>query len=146
MIQNLLILSKENGGDGDPLDIIVLGPPVPRSSVVKCKIVGVLRLLDRGEQDDKLLAVSADSPLYEVNDIGDLRNDYKGVLDIVELWFSNYKGPGKMKSKGFGDSVEKFTKATGIKKVVDTVSKATGKPCGCSQRRDSLNRMFPYNK
>ena len=51
-----------------------------------------------------------------------------------------------MKSKGFGDSVEKFTKATGIKKVVDTVSKATGKPWGCSQRRDSLNRMFPYNK
>jgi len=39
-----------------------------------------------------------------------------------------------MKSKGLGDSVEKFTK------------KATGKPCGCSQRRDSLNRMFPYNK
>ena len=49
-----------------------------------------------------------------------------------------------MKSKGLGDSVEKFTKATGIKKVVDTVSKATGKPCGCGQRRDNLNRMFPY--
>jgi len=30
-----------------------------------------------------------------------------------------------MKSRGLGDSVEKFTKATGIKKVVDTVSKAT---------------------
>ena len=51
-----------------------------------------------------------------------------------------------MKSKGLGDTIEKVTKATGIKKVVETVSKATGKPCGCSQRRDSLNRMFPYNK
>jgi len=51
-----------------------------------------------------------------------------------------------MKSRGLGDSVEKFTKATGIKKVVDTVSKVTGKPCGCSQRRDNLNRMFPFNK
>jgi len=50
-----------------------------------------------------------------------------------------------MKTKGLGDSVEKFTKATGIKKVVESVSKATGKPCGCNQRRDSLNRMFPYN-
>ena len=38
------------------------------------------------------------------------------------------------KAKGLGDSIEKFTKATGIKKVVDTVSKATGKDCGCGKR------------
>ena len=49
------------------------------------------------------------------------------------------------KSKGLGDSIEKFTKATGIKKVVDTVSKATGKGCGCGKRKDTLNRLFPYN-
>ena len=50
------------------------------------------------------------------------------------------------KSKGLGDTVEKFTTATGIKKVVDTVAKATGKPCGCGHRKDALNRIFPYNK
>ena len=50
------------------------------------------------------------------------------------------------KSKGLGDSIEKFTTATGIKKVVNTVAKATGKPCGCSESRDSLNRKFPYKK
>ena len=49
-------------------------------------------------------------------------------------------------SRGLGDSIEKFTTATGIKKVVDTVSKATGKDCGCGKRRDTLNRAFPYNK
>lgn len=49
-------------------------------------------------------------------------------------------------SRGFGDTVEKFTKATGIKKVVNTVAKVTGKPCGCGARRDTLNRMFPYDK
>jgi hypothetical protein len=48
------------------------------------------------------------------------------------------------KSKGFGDTVEKITTATGIKKVVDTVAKVVGKDCGCKQRKDSLNRMFPY--
>tara|TARA_R100001086_G_scaffold250030_1_gene192747 strand:- start:9009 stop:9197 length:189 start_codon:yes stop_codon:yes gene_type:complete len=52
----------------------------------------------------------------------------------------------KMKSRGLGDTIEKITKATGIKKVVDTVSKVTGKPCGCGKRRDTLNRVFPYNK
>ena len=48
------------------------------------------------------------------------------------------------KSKGLGDSIEKFTKVTGIKKVVDTVSKATGKDCGCNKRKDQLNKAFPY--
>ena len=33
-----------------------------------------------------------------------------------------------MKSKGFGDSVEKFTKATGIKTIVDNVSKGLNIP------------------
>lgn len=51
----------------------------------------------------------------------------------------------KLRSRGLGDTIEKVTKATGIKKVVDTVSKATGKPCGCKERRDTLNRMFPYD-
>ena len=49
------------------------------------------------------------------------------------------------KSKGLGDSIEKFTKATGIKKVVDTVAKATGKDCGCGKRKRTLNKIFPYN-
>ena len=52
----------------------------------------------------------------------------------------------KIKSKGLGDSIEKFTKATGIKKVVDTVAKATGGDCGCNKRKDVLNKAFPYNK
>jgi hypothetical protein len=50
----------------------------------------------------------------------------------------------KMKSKGLGDTVEKITEATGIKKVVETISKATGKDCGCGKRKDALNRIFPY--
>ena len=49
------------------------------------------------------------------------------------------------KSKGLGDSIEKITKATGIKKVVDKVSEVTGKDCGCGARKDTLNKMFPYN-
>ena len=49
------------------------------------------------------------------------------------------------KSKGLGDTIEKITTATGIKKAVDAVSKVTKKPCGCSKRKDKLNKMFPYN-
>ncbi len=52
----------------------------------------------------------------------------------------------RIQSKGLGDTVQKFTTATGIKKVVDTVAKAAGKDCGCGKRKDTLNRMFPYEK
>ena len=52
----------------------------------------------------------------------------------------------KNKSKGLGDTIAKITKATGIKKVVETVSKAVDKDCGCDKRQETLNRFFPYNK
>ena len=97
------LLSKENGGDGDPLDAIVLGPAVPRGSVVKAKILGVLKLFDNGEKDDKVLAVMEESPMYEANTLIELVEGYPGVINIIELWFSNYKGQGQLESKGFSD-------------------------------------------
>jgi len=51
-----------------------------------------------------------------------------------------------MKSKGLGDTIEKVTKATGIKKVVEIVAKAAGEDCGCEKRKDALNRAFPYKE
>ena len=51
-----------------------------------------------------------------------------------------------MESRGLGDSIEKFTKASGIKNIVDNVSKGLNIPCGCSGRRDALNKIFPYKK
>ena len=49
-----------------------------------------------------------------------------------------------MKSKGLGDTIEKITKATVIKNLVDKVAKVTGKDCGCNERKDILNSIFPY--
>ena len=51
-----------------------------------------------------------------------------------------------MKSRGLGDDIEKFTKFTGIKKAVDIVSEKLNRESGCSERRDGLNRLFPYSK
>lgn len=96
-------LPKELGGDGDPLDVIVLGPAVERGSVIECKVIGVLELLDRGEQDDKLIAIMKDTPFYGVNSIQELNNQFNGAIDIVSTWFSNYKGPGKMELKNVAE-------------------------------------------
>jgi hypothetical protein len=51
-----------------------------------------------------------------------------------------------MKSKGLGDTVEKITKATGIKAVVEAGAKILNKDCGCSERKAMLNNKFPYKK
>jgi hypothetical protein len=49
-----------------------------------------------------------------------------------------------MKSRGLGDTIEKITTATGIKKVVNTLATAAKKDCGCKKRRDALNKILPY--
>ena len=46
-------------------------------------------------------------------------------------------------SEGLGDTVEKITTATGIKKVVKWMA---GEDCGCDQRKEKLNKMFRYKK
>ncbi len=50
------------------------------------------------------------------------------------------------KSRGLGDSIEKITKKTGVKSMVDVISKGLNVPCGCEGRRDALNKIFPYKK
>ena len=48
-----------------------------------------------------------------------------------------------MESKGLGDTIEKITTATGIKKFVH---KIVGDNCGCKKRKQVLNKVFPYKK
>lgn len=47
-------------------------------------------------------------------------------------------------SKGLGDSIEKLTTATGIKYAVDKLMNK--KDCGCTKRKEMLNKKFPYKK
>ena len=51
----------------------------------------------------------------------------------------------KRKAQGLGDTIEAITQTTGIKAVVEVFSKATGLDCGCDKRKETLNKLFPYN-
>lgn len=114
------LLPKELGGDGDPLDVIIIGPAVPRGSVISARPIGILNLLDDGEQDDKIIAVLVDSELGGVLSIEELNRNYNGAAQILQLWFSNYKGPGRMQSNGFGDVKQAQTV---IKAAIDAYTK-----------------------
>ncbi|USD44184.1 inorganic diphosphatase [Vibrio sp. SCSIO 43135] len=101
-------LPKELGGDGDPLDVLVLGQAVPRGEVVSARLIGVLKMLDGDEQDDKLIAVlTNDSPFSGVESLTELDERFIGVKDIVKIWFESYKGKdGGMEVIGWGDEKE----------------------------------------
>lgn len=102
------LLPKDKGGDGDPLDVIVLGEALPRGSVARVKIIGVLKLQDGGEQDDKIIGVLENSALATVATPQEMDQKFPGVLDILKIWFENYKGPNIMSSHGYSGSAEAF--------------------------------------
>ena len=53
----------------------------------------------------------------------------------------------KNRSRGLGDSLAKFTKATGINSLAQMGARAVGKKdCGCNKRKEVLNKAFPYKK
>ena len=98
---------EEIGGDGDPLDVLLLGEAVPRGAYVKGKLIGVMYMKDHGETDDKLLAVAEGSPFENVNSVSELAEQFPGTLTILQTWFVNYKGIGEdMKVTGFANKTE----------------------------------------
>lgn len=51
----------------------------------------------------------------------------------------------KQESQGLGDTIAKVTNFFGIDKVADAVAKLAGaEGCGCNERRQLLNELFPY--
>jgi inorganic pyrophosphatase len=76
--------------DDDPLDILVLlNEPTFPGCQIDARPIGVLRMLDRGDPDDKILAVPSRDPFYgEYFDIADIPQHY---LREVEHFFSIYK-------------------------------------------------------
>ena len=102
------VLLKSKGGDGDSVDVLVLGPSVPRGSVVRGRVIGVLSLVDTGELDDKAIVVMENSPFAKVKSVADLDAKFPGVTSILQTWFTSYKGYGKdgklmLSSTGYKD-------------------------------------------
>jgi inorganic pyrophosphatase len=88
------LLSKGSGGDGDPLDVFLLDAALERGEVIPSRIIAVIKMLDRGEQDDKLIAVPSGSHFASVHSLEELLVIYPGVIEILSSWLSNYKGEG----------------------------------------------------
>lgn len=91
------LVSTETGGDGDPVDIFILGTALKRGEIVQVKPIGLINMIDNGEHDSKLLAVPiSGGPFVGLTTLEELKTAYPGVLEIITLWLTNYKGPNKV--------------------------------------------------
>tara|TARA_R110000822_G_scaffold29350_3_gene86488 strand:- start:1185 stop:1607 length:423 start_codon:yes stop_codon:yes gene_type:complete len=71
--------------------------------------------------------------------------NFKGDKRTKEYkdWKAEFEAKQSTGSKGLGDTIEKITEATGIKKAVKFLA---GEDCGCDARKTKLNEIFRYNQ
>jgi inorganic pyrophosphatase len=114
------VLPKKKGGDGDPLDAIVLGEKKTMGTIIQVKVLGVLYMTDFGENDHKIICI----PLNEVSSFNE--KDLEIMVKNISDWFLNYKGQGVVEINNFSDEKDalnlvkkanKYYKKWGVKKV-----------------------------
>jgi len=98
--------------DNDPLDIVVLSQiSVVPLCIVSAKVIGVMRMIDGGELDDKIIAVAQhDMSVNHMNDINELP---KHFFQELRNFFEDYK---KLENKTV--EVEEFQNAATAKRII----------------------------
>ena len=96
-------------GDGDPLDVLVLGEPLVPGSIVDVRAVGYMIMEDEKGLDEKVLAVPSHDPRFA--DIKSLRDVPEHSLREIAHFFGTYKELEK----------KKWAKVGGWKGTQDTV-------------------------
>ena len=100
------VIPINKGGDGDPLDVLILGKPKIISKKITIRVLGVMHMLDYNELDDKIIAVVDEDPQFEeVKNMKDLKKNHSEKLNQIVSWFENYKTIGVTKVNGFSDSM-----------------------------------------
>ncbi len=87
---NYGFLPRSYCGDKDPLDVLVLSnEPVHPLSMMRARAIGAMRMLDEGEQDDKIIAVHVHDPAFEeYTDIDQLPSH---TMREIKRFFQDYK-------------------------------------------------------
>jgi inorganic pyrophosphatase len=98
--------------DNDPLDILVLSQiTIVPMCIVSSKVIGVMRMIDNGEADDKIIAVAEnDMSVSHINDISELPVHF---IKEMKNFFEDYK---KLENKTV--SIEEFQDAATAKEII----------------------------
>jgi inorganic pyrophosphatase len=88
-------------GDGDALDIIVLSESAKRGDVLEVKVIGMLKFIDKGESDNKVIAISNEGVFKKIDTLKEMLLKEPNVIPIIRGWFEGYKGSGKLVFMGY---------------------------------------------
>jgi len=79
---NYGFIPQTKGGDGDNLDVFVISShPIDIGTIVKCRAIGMIEQIDRGEQDDKIIAIALADPEYnKCKELEELTFDYEVIF------------------------------------------------------------------
>ena len=79
-------IDKTLANDGDPLDILVIGTePTYPVCIIPARVIGVLKIIDNGFEDYKIISVVDVDPRYdEIKELNDLS---KFILDEIRNFF-----------------------------------------------------------
>jgi inorganic pyrophosphatase len=87
---NYGFLPRTYCGDGDPLDVLVLGyEPVVPLAILRARAIGVMHMRDQGAADDKIIAVGVNDPA--VSGFRDVSELQEHTLREIERFFTDYK-------------------------------------------------------
>ncbi len=91
--------------DGDPMDIIVLmDQPTFPGCIINSRPIGLMKMIDTGEKDYKILAVPVDDPRFnEINDISDLPEHIPKEIGHFFTVYKNLQGK-KVEILGWEDA------------------------------------------
>ncbi len=77
-------------GDNDPLDVLVIcNEPLVPMTLVECYPIGVIKMMDQGEVDEKIIAICAHDPLY--SNFHSMEELPKHIFDEIMHFFKVYK-------------------------------------------------------
>lgn len=87
---NYGLIPRTYADDGDPLDVLVLcSETLYPMTLVRCYPIGVIRMIDSGRHDDKIIAIPFDDPNYNI--YKDIDEVPKHVFDEMIHFFKVYK-------------------------------------------------------
>ena len=87
---NYGFIPRTYADDGDPLDVLVLcGETIYPSTLVTCYPIGVIKMVDGGDLDEKIIAIPVQDPTY--NEYRDIHELPKHIFDEMMHFFEVYK-------------------------------------------------------
>ncbi|KAL2346371.1 hypothetical protein Fmac_000371 [Flemingia macrophylla] len=109
-------------GDNDPVDVVEIGESRRKiGEVLKIKPLAALAMIDEGELDWKIVAISLDDPKASlVNDVNDVEKHFPGTLTAIRNWFRDYKIPDGKPANKFGLGNQAANKDYALKVITET--------------------------